>query len=175
MAGPTRTLYLLRHAKSSWSEPGVSDHERPLNERGRQAATRMGAHLAGVRPFPELVLCSDARRARETWERVERELPSPPPVRIEPGLYLAAPSAILSFLRGAAGDEECLLLVGHNPGMADLAAALAGSGDAAALARLSRKLPTAGLVELRFEAPSWSALAPGVAHLASLTVPKDLE
>lgn len=175
MAAPTRTLYLLRHAKSSWSEAGVSDHDRPLNQRGRQAATRMGAHLARVRPFPDLVLCSDARRARETWERVEQELPSPPPVRIEPDLYLAGPSKILALLHRAAGDEACILLVGHNPGMADLAAALAGSGDTAALARLGRKLPTAGLVELRFEAPSWIALAPGVAHLASLTVPKDLE
>jgi phosphohistidine phosphatase len=175
VAGPTRTLYLLRHAKSSWNEPGAGDHDRPLNERGRRAATRMGGHLARARPSPDLVLCSTARRARETWERVERELPSPPPVRIEAGLYLAAPSEMLALLRRSADAETCVLLVGHNPGMADLAAGLSGSGDAAALERLGRKLPTGGLVELRFETPSWNELAAGSGHLVSLTVPKDLE
>jgi phosphohistidine phosphatase len=171
----SRTVYLLRHAKSSWKEAGAADHDRPLNERGRRAAARIGAHLASVRPQPGLVLCSSAQRARETWALVERELPSPPPLRVEPRLYLAAPSEILALLRELADDESCVLAVGHNPGMADLATRLAGRGDAAALERLSHKLPTGGLVELRFDGASWRTLAGGGAELVSFTSPKELE
>src|SRR4030081_2502362 len=110
-----RRILLLRHAKSAWSDPGASDHDRPLNRRGQDAARRIGTYLDRHRLIPEYVLCSTAIRARETWDLVAAEIPTAPPPHYDERLYNAAAGNILDVLRAASAGLKAPLLVGHNP------------------------------------------------------------
>jgi phosphohistidine phosphatase len=134
-----RRLLLLRHAKSSWSQPGASDHERPLNRRGQEAAPRIGAYLARHTLIPESVLCSTARRARETWELVAAEAPALPPASFTERIYDATPRVLLDVFRHAEPDAKSLLVVGHNPGLQEVATQLIASGDLEDRERLREK------------------------------------
>jgi phosphohistidine phosphatase len=169
------TLLVLRHAKSSWAQDGLPDHDRPLNARGLRDAPRMALHLAHAAPRPDRVLCSTALRARQTLDAVLEALPAPPPpVALEPELYLAPASRLLARLHTLPAGSPSVLLVGHNPGLEDLVRGLtAGRGDREAAARLDEGLKTATLAVLVFEAP-WRELAPASARLAALVRPKDL-
>src|SRR5262249_36255902 len=153
-----RRLLLLRHAKSSWSDPGTSDHERPLSRRGQEAAPRVGAYLNRHKLTPDSVLCSTALRTRETWELVAGELASTPPMSYVERLYDAAPRAILDVLRHAEPGTKSLLVVGHNPGLQEVATSLIASGDLDDRERLREKLPTGGLVVIDFPISDWSKL-----------------
>ena len=115
-----RRLYLLRHAKSSWKNEGLADHDRPLARRGRRAASAIGRHLREQRVAPELVLCSTARRARETLERIEPELGSGA-IRAEPELYGAPALDLLARLHEIAPSVRSVMVIGHNPGLEQLA------------------------------------------------------
>lgn len=163
------TLLLLRHAKSAWDDPDLADHERPLNARGRRAAPAMGRRLREAGFAPDLVLCSSARRAQETWELAGRELDARPKVAVERGLYLCGAHALLARLRRL-GSEDCVLLVAHNPDLHELAGALAGSGAADELRALRAKLPTGGLAALAVE--DWRTLAPKAARLLFFATPR---
>lgn len=171
------TLTLLRHAKSSWEAPGLSDHERPLNGRGLKAAPRMARHMASLGLKPDLIVCSTAQRTRQTLALVLPELGRPQPiVSYEAELYLAESDVLLNRLRAVRGDSRHVLVIGHNPGLHDLAVALAGTGDAKAIAWLVAKLPTAGLVVLEFPGTTdWSTLAARGGRLATFATPKALE
>ncbi len=171
-------LDILRHAKSSWADPGQEDHERPLNGRGERAAAAIGRHLAGRGALPEQVLCSSARRAQQTWKRVARQLPDDArdavELVVEPDLYLASPAALLRRLRQLPPTLERAMVVGHNPGLAQLANELAedgASGDA--LAALRTKYPTAGLATFEISGV-WAELCPTSARLIRFLTPKDL-
>jgi phosphohistidine phosphatase len=170
-----RRLLLLRHAKSSWSEPGASDHERPLNRRGQEAAPRIGAYLAKHRLIPDRILCSTARRARETWELVAAEAPAAPPATFTEKLYDASQRALVDVFRGADPDAASLLVVGHNPGLQEVATALIASGDLEDRERLREKLPTGGLVVIDFAIADWSKLHPRSGRLERFVVPRMLE
>jgi phosphohistidine phosphatase len=173
-SGSTRTLLLLRHAKSSW-EAGVEDFDRPLAPRGRRTAPLIGAEMVRRGWIPEQVVCSPARRARETWDLVAGALGPVPPATFEQGAYLAAPAALLRLVRGVAPEVGRLLVVGHNPGLQELALLLASPDSGAPLERLRAKLPTAGLAVLELPAGPWSALAAGSARLRAFVAPRDLE
>lgn len=162
-------LLLLRHAKSAWDDPALSDHERPLNERGRRAAPAMGRRIRAAGLAPDLVLCSSARRARETWALVAPELGCAPKLLVEDGLYLCGPEALLARLRRLR-RERTVLLVAHNPDLHELAAALAGDGPPADLRALAAKFPTGALAVL--ELPAWRELAPGAARLTLFATPR---
>ena len=169
-------LDLLRHAKSSWADPGQDDHERPLNARGKAAARTIGRYLAARGDLPTLVLCSSARRARETWDRVARELPTEHDLElvVDERLYLASPGALLECLRALPPRVENALLVGHNPGVAQLAGALAREDPPDRnLDALRSKYPTAGLATLQL-ADRWDELVVGRAVLLRFLTPKDL-
>ncbi|MEX2629212.1 MAG: histidine phosphatase family protein [Tistlia sp.] len=169
-----RRLYLLRHAKSTWDDPARSDFDRPLNKRGRRAASAVGSLLARRGPRPELALCSAAARAQETWRRLAAELPEEPPVRLLRSLYLAAPSRILDRIRAVEESVATLLLIGHSPGIETLAISLAGPGsEPEALARISEKYPTAALAGFEIEGP-WAGIAAGRGRLVEFVVPKEL-
>jgi phosphohistidine phosphatase len=163
-------LHLLRHAKSSWDDPGLADRDRPLAPRGRRAAERMAEHLraAGVRPA--LVLCSSAVRARQTLTAVADAL-GDPPTAIEDALYLAEPEDVLGRLRAVPDADPEVLVIGHNPTLQELALELARDGSD--LPRLREKLPTGALVTLAFEGP-WRDLGPGRATLVAFVTPRDL-
>jgi phosphohistidine phosphatase len=163
----TKRLFLLRHAKSSWDNPALSDHDRPLAARGRKASTKMAKHLHEREIRPALVLCSSAARARETLERVD---PSGE-IRIEDQLYAASARELLERLRGIPETVDSVMLIGHSPGIENLALDLA---DRSALrAAVEEKFPTAALAELTFPGP-WSELRPGCAKLTSFVRPRDI-
>src|ERR1700741_2720135 len=116
-----RRLLLLRHAKSSWAEPGASDHERPLNRRGQEAAPRIGAYLARHKLIPDRVLCSTARRTRETWELVAATATTAPPATFPERLYGPTPRAPIQVFRHSVPQAASLLVVGRNPGLQEVA------------------------------------------------------
>jgi phosphohistidine phosphatase len=120
----SKRLYLLRHAKSSWKHPELTDHERPLAGRGRRAATAIARHLDQREIAPELVWCSTARRAPETVERIEAALPAAA-VKYEPRLYAAPAGALLERLYGVPDAIASVMLIGHNPAIEQLAPDLA--------------------------------------------------
>lgn len=170
-----RTLSLLRHAKSSWDDPVLDDFDRPLSERGRRDAPRMGAFMAERGLIPDLVLCSSARRTRETLDLVLAPLGRPDiAVTFSRDLYLAPAEALLNALRGCDAGRRHVLLVGHDPGLSELCAELAGSGPRDDLAAMASKFPTAGLAVVDIEAPDWRALGLGQGRLRLFMTPKRL-
>lgn len=174
-----KTLYLLRHAKSSWATPDMADHERPLNERGRKAATAMGRHLRGLPSRPELVLASTAQRVSETLDLVLAELAGDTAVIRDRSLYLATPERLLSYLRTTSEKHDNLMIIGHNPGIHDFALQLSGEVEDEAgyeaRQRLKAGYPTAALAVIRFPAAQfWREISPGQGSLVSFTKPRDL-
>lgn len=168
--GGMKILCLLRHAKSSWDDPALDDFDRPLAKRGRKAAALIGALMAERGWLPDLALVSPARRARDTWRLVSAELPAPVETRFEPAIYMAAPEDILALLRALPDAPRSVILVGHNPGLEQCAALLAGPGsDPGALARMTEKFPTAALA--RFDV---TTLAADDAALTDFVRPRDL-
>jgi phosphohistidine phosphatase len=172
--GMMKRLYLLRHTKSSWKEDDLSDHERPLAPRGRRAAPPIGVYLRDHQILPDLVLASSARRTQETWELVSLMLPKPPKVLYEDKLYLATADELLVRLRKVDDEAASLLVVGHNPGLQELAERLFGDGDSDGLAKLRGKFPTGGLALYQFDIEHWEDLLPGIGRLTDFVVPRDL-
>ncbi|MBS0540556.1 MAG: histidine phosphatase family protein [Proteobacteria bacterium] len=171
-----KTILLLRHAKSAWGEPGLSDHDRPLNRRGEVAAAAIADHLVAKGIVPDLILCSTATRARQTLAPLIERLPAPaPPIALESGLYLASEDMLLNRLRDLPDATGTVLLIGHNDGLGLLAQALAGSGKASLLAALRDKYPTGALATLQADIAAWPKLKPGIATLAAFTCPRDLD
>lgn len=171
----TKTLYLLRHAKSSWDDPGLSDFERPLAARGRRASRAMAEHLAATGVHPGLVLCSAAVRTRETHTRLADAL-GDVSVSFEEELYGAGARDLIRRLRGLPDSLSSVMLIGHNPGLQDLALVLlAEHGHDSSLERLERKVPTGALATLEVPTASWRALAPGSCRLISFVRPADLD
>lgn len=168
-------LLLLRHAKSRWDMAGAADHDRDLAPRGEEAAPRMGRLIAEHGPLPDRVLCSTATRARRTWELASAELPSRPELLHRRDLYLAPSGRLLDIVRASGGDARRLMLVGHNPGLHDLAQRLVGDGDVTLRHKLAEKLPTGALVHLAFEASGWPKLVPRSGRLLGFWRPRDLD
>jgi phosphohistidine phosphatase len=169
-----RTLYLFRHAKSDWSDPGQQDFDRPLSPRGRKAAPLMGRWMARHRIAPARVLSSPAVRARETCRLAFAELSAAPDVRFEPALYLAGPERILDLVRTTPDAVASLMIVGHNPGLHMLAIELVHSGHERDIARLHAKFPTAGFAEIALPVDRWPDIAPQTGRLARFVTPRDL-
>lgn len=168
-----KRLLLLRHAKSAWPE-NVADHDRPLADRGRRDAPRMGAYIAAAGFLPDFALVSSARRTQETWALVAPALAKPCPSRTVTSIYQAEPSAILTAIRQAPAESQTLLVIGHNPGFEDVASLLAPDGEADTLARLRAKYPTAGLAVITFDSKTWADVAAGAGWLQTFVTPKTL-
>ncbi len=166
-----RRLMLLRHAKSDWPD-GVSDHERPLARRGRDAAPRMAAYMAAEHLLPDYAVVSTARRARETWGLMAEILREDVPVVSEPRVYEGKVDPLLAVIRETEPRVRTLLMVGHNPGFEDLARALVGHGDRYAYARLDTKYPTAGLAVIDFDVDDWSKVALRAGRLDRFVTPR---
>ena len=166
-----KRLYLLRHAKSSWDAPALADHDRPLAPRGRRAAEAIAQHLRNEGIAPELVLCSPSARTRQTLTAIARGLGEKADVRLESELYAASAATLLELLHELPDEVSSVMLIGHNPGIQDLAVSLAGGGPA--IERMRSKFPTAALATLELSG-SWSELAPERAELVAFVKPKDL-
>lgn len=169
----TRTLLLLRHAKSSWGDPGLDDFDRPLNGRGRRAVGDIARVLADGKAAPALVLCSPARRTRETLDGVRPGLGGEPEVRFDRALYLAEADTLAEMVR-TLPDVPSAMFIGHNPGLHELAARLAGSGDAALRRRIAEHFPTGALATIAFTG-EWRDARAGTGRLVAYTAPRDLE
>jgi phosphohistidine phosphatase len=181
-SGEHRTLVLLRHAKSAW--PDVPDHDRPLARRGRRDAPAMGSWLGGAGYVPDQVVCSTARRARQTWELVQSALGVVPAAVFDDRVYEASAARLLDLIRRTPAVTRTLLIVGHDPAVPELARTLAaapraraGTGNdaapAAMLGRMHAKFPTAAIAV--FECTGdWAQLTPGRARLAWFVTPREL-
>ncbi|MFA5900451.1 MAG: histidine phosphatase family protein [Hyphomicrobium sp.] len=172
------TLLLLRHAKSSWDDPALADYDRPLAKRGRKSAPLMGAQVAALGLRPDLILCSSAARAKETLALAMPELGTPAPELVyDDALYMAEPSDLLGVLRKlppSARKAQTVMIVGHNPGLEDLAEILVGGGDEDAQELLAEKFPTCALAVLTFDADGWSDIGPGTGKLSHFLTPARL-
>jgi phosphohistidine phosphatase len=167
----TRQLILLRHAKSDW--PDVPDRERPLAKRGRRDAPRIGRWLHEHGYQPDVVVCSTARRARQTWDLAAPELGGSPAVRFEPRAYAASALTLLYLAQELPSRYRTALLIGHNPGLSELAASLAAPAVTDNGPRPAISLPTAAVAVLEFSG-DWPALSAGQARLFDHIVPADL-
>jgi phosphohistidine phosphatase len=168
------SLFLLRHAKSAWDDPALGDHDRPLNKRGRAAAEAMGAWMARQGIRPDLVLCSTALRARQTLDRVLPHLGGAR-AAYEDELYLASSARLIARLRQVPVGADGVLLVGHEPGIGQLAVALSGPGSAFEDAALMRaKFPTGALAWITFEAKAWRGIGRGLGVLKKFIYPRML-
>ena len=170
------TLLLLRHAKSSWDDPELADHDRPLSNRGRGAAKTMAAYLADESLKPDAVLCSTAERTRRTLDAILDVWPGLN-VQYEDSLYLASTDQAIKVLNNY-GSGNCVLLIGHNPTMEELAHQLQGRGkfgNPQAAADLSAKFPTAALAILSLDCSGWRDVQPGCGQLTHFVKPRDLE
>jgi phosphohistidine phosphatase len=167
----TRQLFLLRHAKSSWNDPGLPDEERSLAPRGRAAAKLLREHVRAEGIRPEQVLVSPAKRTRETLERVAPG----GEVIVEPELYNATAAGLLERLRRVPDGVGSVMLIGHNPSTQALVLQLAdaSSSDPAALEGAANKFPTGALATLEVNC-AWAELRPGCAVLTALVRPRDL-
>ncbi|MBI1220476.1 MAG: histidine phosphatase family protein [Rhodobacteraceae bacterium] len=166
----TKRLILTRHAKSSWDEANVADHERPLNARGRSAAADLGQWLASRGYIPDEVICSDARRTAETWEHLAPALTGAAAPRYTAKLYQAGADVMLAVLKHASGDT--VLMLGHNPGIAEFAQRLVAR---APLNPEFARFPTAATLVVEFPVESWSDVAYGTGAPDDFIIPKEIE
>lgn len=164
------TLFLLRHAKAGWALPGMRDFDRPLDRAGRAEALATGDAMRARGYLPDVTLCSNAARARETLEELA--------ARVDTGrvfyfdrLYSDDAAGYLDLVRRRA--EGSVLVIGHNPMMEDLAAALSGAGEAVACTALGHGFPTSGLAVIAFD-KGFAEAAPGAGYLQAFLTPADL-
>lgn len=160
-----KRLIIMRHAKSSWTSGATTDHQRPLNKRGRRAAPLVGARLRDLGWVPDLVIASDSQRTRETWQRMQAEFPHPVKERFSSAFYHGGPAALASVCSNLAADVSTLLVLGHNPGWEE------------AVASLSRqwiRLTTANAALLQCDARDWAEAMAGDWALVDVLRPKEL-
>ncbi len=165
-------LHLLRHAKATPQGEGT-DRERPLEQRGRRAAQAVAAWAAEHRLAPALVLCSPALRTRQTLDIIAPAFARPPQILIEDALYLATARQLVARLRQVPASAASVMIVGHNPGLHELATLLSDVSGGPLMARLAAGLPTAALASYEVAVP-WSGLDRRLGSLARLVTPKDL-
>lgn len=169
-----KELVLFRHAKSSWKGPSTGDIARPLSRRGRRTAARMAGWLAATGFRPDIVLCSTSARTRETYSFVRESLGNPE-VLYERALYLASATGLLQRLRELSAKTRSVMLIGHNPGLQNLALLLLGNRSAATRARIKTKFPTAALVHFKITAAGWNDIGRRTARLRDCVYPQDLD
>lgn len=166
-------LLLLRHAKSAWADPGLKDIDRPLAPRGRRAAGVMGQALAREEYHPDRILCSPARRTRETLAELLPHLGEAPAVAVIPALYEPAGDYRDAIAEHGDGARR-LLVIGHNPAIQATAVTLIGAGNRPLIAEIAAKFPTAALAAIDFDADSWNEIAPRKGRLAAFLTPRSL-
>lgn len=160
-----KTLFLLRHAKSSWDDPALNDFDRPLNQRGREAAPMMGRVMNKKNLAPEIIVCSTAERARQTAALVKEAGRLEGILKFEDMIYAASASELLQVVAGLDDEFESAMLVGHNPGFESAVRVLSGAHET---------MPTAALAVLELEISDWAGVAPGCGKLVEVLRPKEV-
>lgn len=164
-----RHVVVIRHAKSSWDDPSLADHDRPLSKRGRNALPLLRDHIADLELQPDLVMCSSSLRTRQTLDGIRPALGRRVRVEVEPALYAASVEQLVTDLRRLADEVLTVFLIGHNPGAADLVDLL--RGDSTTSAVVIERFPTAAVAVLSVGVP-WNSLQPGCASLESFWTPR---
>ena len=159
-----KTLFVMRHAKSSWDNPALTDFERTLNARGLQAAPKMGELMRGKSLAPELIVASPAARARETAEIVNASAKFNCEIRFEPRVYEARAADLFEVIRELPDEFAAVLIIGHNPGLEDLVRHLTAE---------IREMPTAALAHIELDVKAWQGVGVGVGKLVNLYKPKE--
>jgi phosphohistidine phosphatase len=172
---PMRRLMLLRHAKSEWSNPGARDHDRVLAERGRESAPKIGSYMTRHALRPDLILASTATRVRQTVDLLLPAFAKPPKTLYDDRLYEVEGGKLLDVIKETPPEVHALMLVGHNPGIAELAELLIGTGDVETRQRLLEKFPTAGLAVIDFPLDDWKKLHHKAGRLDRFVVPRAIE
>jgi phosphohistidine phosphatase len=167
-----KKLLLMRHAKSSWEDPALTDHDRPLTPRGRKGAALIAKYLRGKGLEPSIVLCTSATRARETLEQLRPSLSDSTIIKIEPRLYSASSKELMTRIRRLSQASPSVLVIGHNPAMQELVLTLIPKDRKSDAVR--EKFPTAALAVLDVPIDEWRLLKPGEASVASFVTPKRL-
>lgn len=162
------TLYVLRHAKSSWADAGADDFDRPLNERGERAAAAMAAYCRQKGVAPDQVFCSPAMRTRQTWSHISEALPTPKAVDFPERGYGAEATTWLDIVSGADPTSASIMIIGHNPGLQKLAYVLTREGA------IRAGFPTCALATITSDAPTWASFAKSAVSLADFATPKGL-
>ncbi len=170
-----RRLLLLRHAKAERSTPGMSDRDRALIERGRGDATKVGAYMAGHALLPDRVLLSPVTRTQETWKCAAKAFKPAPGAGMVERLYDATPHTILAVVKDIPANVHTALIIGHNPGLHELALMLIATGDLEAREKLREKLPTGGLIIIDFAFDDWNRLHPRSGRLERFVTPKSID
>jgi phosphohistidine phosphatase len=168
-----RRLILLRHAKTERAEPGERDRDRKLVKRGRADVSVIGAYMANHGLLPDLAIVSPAKRTQETWTLLAAAFAKVPRMVADDRLYSASSEKLIGVI-GETRKAQCLLVVGHNPGLHDLAVQLIASGNVEARERLSEKLPTSGLVVIDLPFDDWPLLHPQVGRLERFISPREI-
>jgi len=167
-----KTLYILRHAKSSWAQPGLGDIERPLNARGQRQSEDLCRWFSQDQQHPDLVLCSPSVRTRETWDGIKSVFPDTS-MEIEAGLYHGITDAYLAAIWGQ--DVQCLMVIGHNPTCDELSRYLTAPGSPAVDKLMAHHFGTATLAVFECDIDSWSELGQASGNLIELIRPKQLK
>lgn len=167
-----RSLYLLRHAKSDWDNSSLADFDRPLSKRGLSAAPRMGKFMADHGYIPELILCSTAKRTRQTLNAILPHFGDVRNIDLTDRIYSGGAQEYFNLISSQDIEARSILLIGHNPSIQGLALALSGSGDQKMMREMAEKYPTAGLSVITFEIDSWNKLDQGAGHLEHFTTPR---
>ncbi len=168
-----KTLLLLRHAKSSWHDPGLNDFDRPLNPRGLRNAPLIGGYMANHGYVPDVILCSSSRRTLETLSLIKPFLGLTIPTQIEDGLYLASARMLISTINEIDNGYGSALVIAHNPGLEDCVGLL--TDEEHSTRQVPEALPTAGLALLRFSVPDWESVADGEGELLDFAAPKSMD
>ena len=168
------TLSIVRHAKSSWGDPGLRDIDRPLNDRGKGQAQQLGNYMSDEMIAPDLIICSSAKRARQTLKQMKKNWLSEAELIIESRLYLASPNTITALLGEYGQNHSHIMIIGHNPGLHMLAHKLAVRGDDDDLAILQEKYPTGTLCGIRSKADKWKKIGKAAGTLIYLATPRQL-
>ena len=169
-------LFLLRHAKSSWDEPGLADYDRPLNLRGRSSAPMMGRHMADHALVPDRILCSGSRRTRETFAGILPFIKGDFDARFLRAIYSGMALTYRPVIRAHGGTAKTLMLIGHNPTIQETALALVGSGNPDLIADMQQKFPTAALAVIDFDdLDDWSRLEERSGRIVAFFRPKEFE
>jgi phosphohistidine phosphatase len=168
-----RRLLLLRHAKSSWDDPTLADHDRPLSKRGCKAAALMRDLIRSDKLDPDLILVSSAKRTLETLAALE-PWRRPPEIVVDKALYHAEPPALFDRLRAAPEEARLILLIGHNPGLQEFATLLAEQKDDPMNRALRERFPTGALAQFDIDAP-WAKIRTGAGKLTRLISPRSLK
>ena len=166
-----RRVMLLRHAKSDWSQ-AAGDQERPLNERGRDAAPKIGRYITQTQTVPDLILCSTARRTRQTCDLVAASFSTAPQILFKEELYLAEAGTIIGLVRAMPDTIHTVMVIGHNPGIHQAAVDLTGSGNAKDRATLSARFPTAALALIDFSNGGWTDISLHAGKLDRFITPR---